>query len=78
MYQQVTTEAHSLNKTKKSKQSLIRWDVENGEVEKTKFFLLVMVPYEVLWLSKLLLVSVKISQVEMTDVLIICFTMTFS
>lgn len=48
MYQQVTTEAHSLNKTKKSKQSLIRWDVENGEVEKTKFFLLVMVPYEVL------------------------------
>lgn len=78
MYQQVTTEAHSLNKTKKSKQSLICWDVENGEVEKTKFFLLVMVPYEVLWLSKLLLVSVKISQVEMTDILIICFTMTFS
>lgn len=78
MYQQFTTEAHSLNKTKKSKQGLICWDVENGEVEKTKFFLLVMVPYEVLWLSKLLLVSVKISQVEMTDALIICFTMTFS
>lgn len=46
MCHRFTTEAHSFNKTKKSKQGLICWDVENGGAEKTKSFLfLVMVPY---------------------------------
>lgn len=35
MYHRFTTKAHSFNKTKKSKQGLICWDVENGGAEKT-------------------------------------------
>lgn len=52
----------------KSKQGLLCWDVEKGKAEKTKSFLsLTMAPYEVLWHGKLLLVSIQISHVEMTD-----------
>lgn len=40
MYQQFIIEAYSFNRTKKSKQCLICWDMENGEAEKMKSFFL--------------------------------------